>query len=346
MMLDDLKMIHMRDSQDALGMAEKQTMQLRHDYDIPDIDAANIDHVVYAGMGGSALAPLFAKVWPGCSLPFEVVRDYELPGYISARTLCVVAGYSGDTEESLAALRSAEVKGAQIVVLAGGGKLADIAVQKGYPLVTLPLAGQPRYGTFYVLKALIDIFAAAGLSVSDDIRPELAATHDFVQKSLHAWLPTVPTARNPAKQLAQELMGRSIVVYSGPLLAPAAHGWKAGFNENARQIAWLGQLTEFDHKELIGWSGQPVDKPYAVIDIRSNLENERISKRFTVADRLLSGKRPAPEVVEAAGDTLLQQLVWTSVFGDFVSVYLALLNGVDPSPIELDKKFKKAMEEK
>jgi glucose/mannose-6-phosphate isomerase len=153
----------------------------------------------------------------------------------------------------------------------------------------------------------------------------------------------VPTARNRAKQIAQELMGRTVIVYSGPLLFPAANKWKICMNENAKNTAWGNQYPEFNHNEFIGWSSHPVDKPFAVIEIRSNLEHPRVQKRFEVSERLLSGIRPAPIVVEPMGETLLQQLLWGIAMGDHVSAYLAILNGVNPTPVELVEKLKKEL---
>jgi glucose/mannose-6-phosphate isomerase len=138
-------------------------------------------------------------------------------------------------------------------------------------------------------------------------------------------------------------MGKSAVVYSGPKMHPAAYKWKISFNENAKHVAWLGQLPEFNHNEFLGWSKQPTDKPYAVIDLRSNLEHPRVQKRFEVSARMLSGMRPEPHVVQAEGETVLEQLLWLIAYGDFVTLYLAVLNGVNPAPVELVEKFKREL---
>jgi glucose/mannose-6-phosphate isomerase len=150
----------------------------------------------------------------------------------------------------------------------------------------------------------------------------------------------VPTKRNAAKQLALECIGKSVVVYAGPKLFPAAYKWKISFNENAKQVAWCNQFSEFNHNEFIGWSKQPVDKPYTIVELRSTFEHERIQQRFALSDRLLSGCWPQPEVVEAQGTSALQHLLWASMMGDFVTVYTALLNGLDPSPVALVERFK------
>jgi glucose/mannose-6-phosphate isomerase len=338
-MLDDLKMIHDRDADDALGVAEKQWQQLQYVFDVAVPKPADVRNVILAGMGGSAFPGVFIRSWPGTSVPFEVVRDYDLPAYVDEHTLFISSSYSGNTEETLAALEAAEARGASIVVIAAGGKLADLAQAKGYPLFTIPGGIQPRMSSFYFLAAMVQLLEPLGI-VPAGSSQELSQTGDWLKDQLAEWRPDVVTAKNAAKQLAQELMGRSVVVYSGPKLFPAANKWKICTNENAKTVAWVNQYPEFNHNEFIGWASHPTEKPYGVVEIRSNLEHERVQKRFVVSERLLSGLRPAPHIVVPQGSTLFQQTVWTSNFADFVSLYLALLNGLNPTPVDLVEKLK------
>lgn len=343
-MLDDLALIHQQDPQDALGINAKQWEQLETTFTLPDdVQFSEVTAVVHAGMGGSALPALFVQSWPDPSVPFVIARNYELPAFVGPQTLVICDSFSGNTEETLAALEEAQRKGAQIAIITGGGKLQHIGTDKKLPMIVLPAIPQPRYAAFANYKAVIAVLARAGVIDGEQAEVEAAQAAAFIKEQVNAWLPDVPTANNPAKQLAQEMIGKSVVVYSGPKLSPAAYKWKISFNENAKQVAWVNQLPEFSHNEFIGWSKQPVDKPYAVVELRSNLEHERTQKRFEVTGRLLSGMRPEAHVVNAEGKTLLQQLVWTSVFGDFVSLYTALLNKVNPSPVDLVEKFKDEM---
>jgi glucose/mannose-6-phosphate isomerase len=343
-MLDDLKLIHERDAQDTLGIAERQWQQLGYVFETNQ-QPVQADNIVYAGLGGSSLAALVSTSWPGYVVPFEIVRNYDIPAYVSDRTYFIAASYSGNTEETLSALEQAEAKGAQIAIIAGGGKLAEIAREKGYPLALLPKAEQPRYAVFYNLKALISLLTAAGLLVADGIDDELKRAGDYLQSAVKPWVATIPTAQNQAKQIALEVIGKSAVVYAGPKLWPAAYKWKISFNENAKHVAWANQYPEFNHNEFMGWTKQPPQKPYAVIDLRSSLEHPRVQKRFEVTERLLSGLRPAPVVVQAEGNDLLEQLLWTIAFGDFVTIYTALLNGLNPAPVDLIEKFKKSLDD-
>lgn len=343
-MLDDLKMIHGRDAQDALGIAERQWQQLAYDFEFvqPPVTAENI---VYAGMGGSALAAQMSLSWPGYQLPFQIIRDYDIPAYVSDKTYFIAASYSGNTEETVSAIAQAEARGAQISVITGGGKLAQLARERGYPLVLLPAISQPRYGGLYNFRALLLLAEQAGVLASGNVSAELERGAAFMQTAIADWLPTVPAARNSAKQLALEIIGESAVIYSGPKLAPIAAKWKMNLNENAKHVAWWNQLPEFNHNEFMGWTKQPTTKPYTVIELRSQLEHPQVQKRFVVGERLLSGLRPQPNVVAVQGNDLLEQLLWSSAYGDFVTLYVALLNGLNPTPVDLVDRFKKIMED-
>jgi len=337
--IDDLKYIHLKDTSDALGIAEKQWQQLEHVFDIPKLSYP-IENIVFTGMGGSALAALLSKTWPGYKVPFEIVRGYNLPSYVGSKTLVVASSYSGNTEETLSALHEALEAKAHIVCISSGGKLAEIAKENDLLWVELPKASQPRFATLYSFKAFVTVLERAGLVNADSAEKEIHQTAEFLRTHLTSFNPTIPAAKNPAKKLALDLIGLSPVVYGGPLMAPAAYKWKISFNENAKNVAWWNEFPEFNHNEFLGWASHPVEKPYAVIDLRSSFEHERIQKRFDLTARLLSGRRPAPFTIQAQGDTLLEQLLYIMALGDFVSLYMALLNGINPTPVELIEKFK------
>jgi glucose/mannose-6-phosphate isomerase len=343
-MLDDLKYIHEKDVHDLLGVAGWQCAQLTHPFKLTGTPPKKITNIVYAALGGSGLAALTVQSWPQLPVPLEIVRGYDLPEYVDENTLVIVASYSGNTEETLSALAQAEARHAQIAVITHGGKMQQVAEEKGYMLAQLPAAEHPRYALLYNLRALLDVLARAGCVDMQEVQPALEQAVPFLEEAVKQWGATVPARDNPAKQLAQELMGKSVVIYSGPKLFPAAYKWKISTNENAKHVAWTNQYPEFNHNEFIGWSEQPVDKPYAIIDLRSPLEHPRIQKRFEVTERLLSGKRPAPNIVTPAGSNLLEQLLWTALYSDFVTIYLALLSGINPAPVELVDKFKKELD--
>lgn len=341
--LDDVHGIKMLDTSDVLGTVQHFGDQLRHEILCEPLfrPTDEILNIVYVGMGGSALAALLIRTWPTVRVPFEVIRDYNVPPYIGAKTLVIVSSYSGNTEETLTALGEAEFHGAQIAVIASGGKLAELARERGYSLAILPKVIQPRFVVGYNLRALLGILQSAGLFMDDF--GDLSRAADFLDEVAKELAPTEPTSRNPAKQLAEKCVRKSVVIYAGRVLAPAAYKWKIGFNENAKQIAWCGQLPEANHNEIVGWLRHPEHKPYVVIDLHSSFEHPRIRTRFRVSEELLSETRPTSFLVEAQGINPLEHVLWTSLVGDFVTTYTAILSGENPAPIDIIEDFKKAM---
>lgn len=337
-MLDDVKYITQFDSNDALGVARGQFQQLSHTFELQSDKQKDVSKIVVAGMGGSALAADYIPViWPDITVPFITVRSYDLPHWVDDSTLLIVSSYSGNTEETLSALQQGEEMGANIVVISSGGALAERATTNDHPYLAVPGGIQPRMSYLYQLKALAKILDAWGLTQGATSQLETAGS--LLDELPNLWAASVPTEQNQAKQLAEHLAGKTPIIYGG-VLYPAAYKWKISFNENAKNTAWCGQYSEFNHNEFLGWSSHPVEKPFGVIDLISSFDHPQVQKRFTISDRLLSGKRPKAVQIHPEGSSLLEQLLWVTVLGDMTSIYLALLNGVNPTPVELIEKLK------
>lgn len=341
--LDNAAVVAQRDPQDALGFAAKQPEQLRHNFGLTTHDfGRGFTDVVFAGMGGSALAAEFAETFPGLKVPYVISKDYALPAFIGESTLVICASYSGNTEETLTALADVEATGAAIAIITHGGKLLDIARAKGYVAAELPECPQPRTGVFYAYRATCELFVAAKL-IDASVISELEALVEPLSEATAKWTVAVPSGENQAKQLAGQLVGKTPILYAGRLMYPAAYKWKISVNENAKNTAWCGRIPEFNHNEFIGWSSHPVEKPFAVVDLVSSFEHERVIKRFDVSDRLLSGMRPKAIRVEAQGASVVEHMLYLVLLGDFATTYLAILNGVNPTPVDLVEKFKKEL---
>ncbi|MGV9002119.1 MAG: bifunctional phosphoglucose/phosphomannose isomerase [Candidatus Saccharimonadaceae bacterium] len=344
--LDNSNVIAQRDPENALGVIASQYEQARYDVPVQNAthDERAITSIVVAGMGGSALAALVAKVLLNRELPisFEVVRTYDLPGYVNENTLVIASSYSGNTEETLSALEQAQQKGAQVGILASGGKLIEAAQAHDIAYVTLPSGIQPRMAVLYNLRGLFSLLENFGV-VSDKWLTELASLSDWLKTETDQWTPDVPTEQNYAKQIALQAIGKSPVFYGSPLTAPLAYKWKISWNENAKNISFWNEYPEFNHNEFLGWTSHPVEKPFAVFDLKSAFDKPRVLQRFELSDRLLSGLRPHAITLELKGETLLAQLVWGSILADFASTYAAILNQVDPTPVVLIEKLKQEL---
>lgn len=343
-MLDDPKYIQQFDSDDALGVLARQHEQLLHSFDVKlDIDKSKINTIVVVGMGGSALAGQLVRTWwlDRLSLPLIVVRDYDLPAFVGESTLVICSSYSGNTEETLNAYAQAGDRGAPRVAMASGGKLADLAAEDGVPLYELPSGYQPRMAMWYGTRALTELMESLGFV--DDCVSSLEAASELLKEAVQEWREDVPTSENRAKRIAESCLGKAVWIYSGPKLASAAYKWKISINESSKHVASWNELPEFNHNEYLGWTEQPAVKPFTVIQLWSAAENERVQKRFEVTNRLLSGRMPAPVVVETRGENHIQHLLWACLLGDYVSVYLGVLNNVNPTKVDDIEKFKREL---
>lgn len=340
-MLDDANVRSQRDPKDMLSVVAAEYEQLTADTEVVRPNEAGFvpKNVVVAALGGSALAAEMARDWLQLPVPLEIISGYEVPSYVSENTLVIAVSYSGGTEETLSAVANAEMKGAHIAVVSSGGRLLEIAVKKHYPSVVVPQM-QPRMGVLYNLRAIVRLLESFGLA--DRAGEEMAANADWLQTETAVWRPNVPMENNYAKQLAIKAVGKTTVIYGG-VLSAAAHKWKVAVNENAKNLAFYNILPEFCHNEFTGWTSHPIDKPFHVIDLVSDFDHPQVKKRFQLTDQLLSGRWPAATTVIVKGDNLIAQLMWVSVLSDYVSVYLAILNNVDPTALDAVDKMKKAL---
>lgn len=344
-MLDTLTQIQERDRSNALGLAAGEPEQLTSELSLIQTAGAlpTIKNIVVAGMGGSALAADMMRDWLDLSLPLQVVKDYALPNYVSSDTLVIVCSFSGNTEETLAAYEDAHRKNSHIVIAAGRGRLLEIAREQAVPYIVMPYDNvTPRLFVLENLKAFLVVLVTYGIVDATPL-DELVALRPKLEAAIKNWQAETPSKDNLAKQLAWHCAGKTPVVYAWSRMRSIAYKWKISFNETAKNTAFCNEYSEFNHNEFLGWSSHPVEKPFAVIDLRSSFEPQQITKRFTLSDRLLSGKRPKSITVQLEGDSMIEQMAWGVILADYVSIYLGILNGVDPAPVELIERFKKEL---
>lgn len=302
-----------------------------------------IRNIVIAGMGGSALGGEIVKNWLGhrLSVPLVLTKGYHLPGFVDEHSLVIVSSYSGNTEETLASLDQAEKLNAQIVVMTAGGKLLELAQQKKYLTLKLPRVSQPRFSVLAATRALGCLLGDMSLAGEIDLRRELLEAADFLDQEKSHWS-LDRTRDNQARDIALKLKNLTIIVYAGPALTSSAYKWKININENAKQMAFINAFPELNHNEYQGWIF-PKLKQVQAICLQSSFDFNRVKKRMKVSREILSRYGYEPINVEARGQTLIEQLLWTIMLGDYVSSYLGILNGIDPTPVELVEQLKKKL---
>lgn len=336
--LDDRAFVTRLDPNGMLRRTEDFPKQCREALEIARaVDLKPAPHrpsvVILTGMGGSAAGGDFARSLfeAQAAVPFIVNRDYNLPNYIGLGDYVFCASYSGNTEETLSAYASAKKAGAKIIAVTSGGKLSELAKADGFPVYTIPGGHPPRTALGFMLIPVLVASEALGILPKQDYE----AAFSLIEQCSKEWTVETPFEQNPTKQLAAAMFGGLAVIYGlGPWQGAIAGRWKGQINENAKNLAFPNTYPELNHNEILGWIGagkQGVAK-WLMITLEDGTESAKMKARASITERLVSGVAE-PHHVQARGESLLEKMLSLTFFGDFVSIYLAALNGADPESI-------------
>lgn len=351
--LDDLAALRRLDSLDILTPVERLGAQARAGWDIgratPGLPSGEgIEAVAVLGMGGSAVAGDIAQavVEPGLTRFFRVLKGYgPLPGWVGPRTLVVALSYSGDTEETLDAVGDAVERGASIVSLSSGGRLAEAAGERGWPHVLVPGGLQPRASLGYLALPLLAVLERLGLigPLGDDV----AEAEGVLSGIARACDRRVPLADNPAKRLALAAAGKIPLVYGGQgLAAVAARRFKCDLNEYAKMPAFANELPEMGHNEIEGFRelSDVLRSRALIVELRDTEEDERLARRFEATRRILDGRVAGFTQVRATGSSPLARLLSLVQTTQLAAVYAGLAAGADPGPVHVIRRLKEELE--
>ncbi len=340
MLLDNYRDFAKIDPQNMLGEIDAlpdhltTAWELGQKHDLPDL--TNIRQVIIAGMGGSAIgADLLATyASPICSVPIIVHRDYDLPAFARGpETLFIASSHSGNTEETLTAFDAAVEAGCTIIAVSTGGKLAEKAAEIGAPVWEFDHAGQPRAAVGYSFGLLLALFVRGGfISESDADIPQTVADLKSQQETLRADL---VADQNPAKRSAGQAAGRWITVFGSNYLAPVARRWTGQINEIAKAGSNFEFLPEADHNTLAGiLNPEKILLHTHSIFLRATSDHPRNRLRSNLTRKTFMLEALSTDTVDARGKTPLSQM-WTVLhFGDYLSYYLAMIYGIDPTPVD------------
>lgn len=299
----------------------------------------NTKNIVFCGMGGSALPANLLKTLLSISkinfnILIKISRDYTLPYLVDKGWCGLFSSYSGNTEETLASLAEAEKLGMkQIIIIAHGGQLEEIALTKGYPFIKIPDFKQPRMSYGYYIAALLKIFSNSGLinldftPLEEDIAKTIAATKQIEIKAI---------------SLAKSLKGRIPIIYTSNIWKYVAMVWKINFNENSKTQCFWNVFPEMNHNEMVGFTN--LIGNYKIMILRDPAENERTLERMAVFKDIM-GEKIETEIIDMLDGSPFYKMLTILMLGLWTSYYLALEYGIDPTPVEMVEKFKKLMAE-
>lgn len=338
--LDDLTIYQRLDSAGMLGQIKGLPAQCRDAWEkalqfrLPR-GYRNADKVVVLGMGGSAIGgDLLRSLAHRLRRPLIfVVRDYDLPPFVDENTLVIASSYSGNTEETLSAFSQALDIRCHKLAMTTGGRLGEMARKAGVPVFTIEHAAPPRAALGYSLMPLIAFFQQ--LDLFKDMSAEVAEMLGTLEDYLAQCSETVPTAVNPAKQLARNLHGKIAVIYGAGIMSEVARRWKTQINENSKAWAFFEVLPELNHNAVVGYEmPKELAAKLFVVMLRSSHTHHRTLLRYEVTAQLLGQHGIPHQIVNAPRKGELAQMMGMVYFGDWVSYYLALLYGVDPTPVK------------
>lgn len=338
--LDDLSIYRQLDPQGMgdriaeMGQQMEEARQLVTAFPYPGVEYGKARNILVLGMGGSAIGGDLARTLmeDHAPVPLMVCRDYRLPDFVGPDTLAIASSNSGGTEETLSATQDALDRGARVVAVTTGGRLAQLASQHGFPLLRFQYAAQPRAALGFSFGLLLGLLSKLGYTdeTTLGIDEAIAAAKSLPQ----AIGPGVPTDSNRVKQLALRLYGKLPVVYGAGILSEVARRWKGQFNENSKAWAFFEQLPELNHNAVVGYENPPdLAGRLFVVLLSSSLYHPRVFARVGITSEILRQRGVAHEMIEASGSTPVAQMMDAIMIGDYVSYYLAMLYGTDPTPV-------------
>jgi glucose/mannose-6-phosphate isomerase len=319
--------------------AAELARKLSFDYSKPDT-------IIVAGMGGSGIGGDLLKDWARESIqvPIEVCKEYSLPASANKKTLVLIVSYSGETEETLNALLDAVKRKCMIISISSGGKLHEFSEKLGFPHLLVPAGMAPRATLPYLFLPLLAAMEKIGLAKNVD--DEISETIRVLEEVSRSNSPHNPTVENPSKQLACNILGTVPAIYGHGLYRTVAQRMKTQINENAKNPAKWETFPELDHNEIVGWEeASEYSECFSAILIRDREESPEIRQRIETTKELMSRNIKKIYEIKSSGKSSLARIASVTCTGDFTSVYLAILRGIDPTPVKTITLLKNKLEQ-
>jgi glucose/mannose-6-phosphate isomerase len=348
--INDIKKIDAKGMYDLIYNFPQQLIEGAHLGFIADLKLPGFapQNIILTGMGGSAIGGDLARSYLSYELkvPFTVCRNYLLPEYVNDKTLVFVSSYSGETEETLSAFQQAQKRKAKIIAITSGGTLLQECNKDGFPFILIPKGFPPRAALGYSFTPVLVTLSRLGL-IQDKIE-ELEKTSKFLEEKREEYSLGKKKNQNPAKKLALNLHGKLSIIYtSTDYFDAVGYRWKGQFGENSKILAYNNYFPEFNHNELVGWKvlDQIRDKLQVII-LKDKEDHPRIKLRMQIVKNIIQKKKVKVFEIESQGEGLLSRIFSLIQLGDFTSFYIAILNQVDPTPVEVIDYLKKELASK
>lgn len=349
--LNDVDALLKLDTIDALGDTYHYDKQFAEGYELAkafQIEPYHrkFDEIVMCGTGGGSMACinlLKSYLFDEVKFPIILNQGYTLPHYVDSDTLVFIMTHSGNTEEMINCYQQAISAGAQIIVLTAGGTVKEMALQHGHPMLNVPGGMMPRIVPGYIFIPILVILHKLGL-VSDP-HAAIEETIAMLTQKKDEYGVHSPAESNLAKQIAIEMDGYVPVVYGTlPLTDSVAWRFKNQLGENSKLMAFWNAIPALHHDEAVGWDADSAMlKQFHFTLIRDVEDSEKNAKRVAITAEILRERVGGVREVATSGHSRMTRLFSAIYLLDFVSLYLPMLRGVDPTPVDVLNIFKGKM---
>jgi glucose/mannose-6-phosphate isomerase len=299
------------------------------------LNTKKVQNIIITGLGGSAIGGdlLRAYLADKCDVPVIVNRHYYFPEYVGKNSLVIVSSYSGNTEETVSAYKDAIKRKALIFCITSGGEVEKLAKKHKHPYIKIPGGLPPRAALGY--SFFPTLIALSKLGFIKDQKKEIKETLGLLNV-LSSRYSNHDAADNLALNLAKTLQGKLPVIYSGADKFDTVNTrWRGQISENAKTLAYGHVFPELNHNEIVGWEVlTDIMKKIHVVILRDNEDYKRIKLRMDISKGIIGGLADGITEVNTEGKSLLARTFSLLYLADWLSFYLAMLNGVDPSPVK------------
>lgn len=300
---------------------------------------ADFNRIIICGMGGSAIGGDIIRdcVIKDVKIPIAVQRFPELPKWVDSKTFVIISSYSGNTSETLSMYRQAAERDCRIVIITSGGELETLGNERGDILIKMECGFQPRSALGLSMGHLaVIIDALCGTRCAQDIQRFLPALYKLREKLIGD--------KSDARKIAARINGRIPIIYSTAGIYASAMRWKSQINENSKTMAFAGSVPEFNHNEIAGWSEGELRNKCVPIFLYESSAHRAIRKMADASMTSLKRYGQDVQIIRIKGKTPLQRTLRAVMIGDYVSLYLADLQGVDPMDVKSINEFKSRLD--
>ena len=295
--------------------------------DLPKIQFKNIDHIVFAGVGGSGtIGDVISSILSKNDIHVNVVKGYLLPKTVDSNTLIITTSVSGNSKEALTILRNAKKSKGKFLAFSSGGEMKKYSIKNKIPYYEIPEIHSPRASfpcyLYSILNILEDVISVKKHDVKESI--------DQLKKTKKKICSDNLTNSNPALSLAKWISDFPIIYYPWGLHS-AAIRFKNSLQENAKMHVFAEDIIESSHNGIVAWEKRSKIKP---ILLMGKDDYVKTKERWQIVKEFFNQKKIQYKEVHSLDGNILTKLVNLIYLLDYSSIYLAVLSKTDPTPVK------------